>query len=185
MQIFVVEECPQKAAKSLCDKHVLSQIGETAEMLALAHLRNQEPLPPFARLKVRKHHLNHPCVKWVSLTLGNYKWAADLGTALLDEYTHRYGKEHAYFLDIYRMACSPPFKLLDSSLPETQHPLVVPANYRMAMPATYQASIVLSYRIYYHIKAAYMPMRWTRRRRPKWFDYSAVSALHLDANAHT
>lgn len=185
MQIFVVEDRPQKAAKALCDKHVLSQIGETAEMLALAHMRNEEPLPPLARLKVRRRHLNHPCTKWVGLTLGNFQWAADLGVALLDEYSHRYGKEHAYTLDIYRMACSPPFKLLSSGLPETPHPLVVPENYRMAMPATFGASVILSYRIYYHVKSAYMPMRWTRRRKPKWFDYAGASALHLDVNAHT
>lgn len=185
MQIFVVEEDPQHVAKSLCDKHVLSQIGETAEMLALSHLHNGESLPPLARLKVRKRHLNHPCTRWVGLTLGNYQWAGALGVALLDEYSHRYGKEHAYSLDIYRMASSPPFKLLNAGLPQTQHPLVVPTNYRMAMPATHSVSTVLSYRIYYHMKAGNMPMRWTRRRKPKWFDYSAVSALHLDVNAHT
>ena len=185
MQIFVVEESPLRAAKALCDKHVLSQIGETAEMLALAHLHNHEPVPPLARLKVRRGHVNHPCTRWVGLTLGNYQWAATLGVALLDEYAHRYNNEHAYTVDIYRMASSPPFQLIGAAMPETPHPLVVPENYRMAMPATQGASVVLSYRIYYHMKAAHMPMRWTRRRKPKWFDYAGVSALHLDAHAHT
>lgn len=187
VQIFAIEEQPQKAAKSLCDKHILSQIGETAELLALSHLHNGEQVPPLARLKVRKGHVNHPCTKWVGLTLGNYQWAANLGIALLDEYVFRYDRdqEHAYFLDMHRMASCPPFKLLEQNLPLTPHPLVVPENYRMAMPATLGVSIMLSYRVYYHIKSAYMPMRWTRRKKPKWFDYAGVSALHLDTNAHT
>ena len=100
MQIFVVETQPDAAARALCDKHVISQIGETAEMLALAHVVAGEGLPPQYVLKPRTRHLHHPCVQWVAATAGSYRWAHKLATALLLEYTHRYKRFHAYQMDV-------------------------------------------------------------------------------------
>jgi hypothetical protein len=39
-------------------------------------------------------HKNHPCVRWASESLSNWKYVRDLLQHLGDEYTYRYGKCH-------------------------------------------------------------------------------------------
>ena len=34
MNIFVVDDCPEKSARSLCDKHVVKMILESAQMMS-------------------------------------------------------------------------------------------------------------------------------------------------------
>lgn len=161
MQIFVVENHPKQIAHALCNKHIVSQVGETAEMLAIAHVRNGEYVPPLITLEARRRHINHPCCAWVSQTEGNYIWAHQLALALCQEFKHRYGHEHAYEKDIMRML-HPPFKLMQAAMPQTPAPAVVPEQYKAA-------SVIQSYRNYYHYKAARMAMHWTNRRPPHWF----------------
>lgn len=161
MQIFMVEDQPQRIARSLCDKHVVSQIGETAEMLAIAHVRNGEHMPPMLTLNARKRHLNHPCPVWVGTTEGNYLFAYQLAVQLCNEYTHRYKRQHQYELDIGRMMYAP-FKLMHAALPLTPNPIVVPDVFRCS-------SLMQSYRQYYHYKSQQMPMHWTNRQPPHWF----------------
>ena len=40
-------------------------------------------------------HKNHPSTKWVRHSYQNYKWLYTHMTALMQEYTYRYGKHHA------------------------------------------------------------------------------------------
>ena len=37
MNIFVVDDCPEKSARSLCDKHVVKMILESAQMMSTTH----------------------------------------------------------------------------------------------------------------------------------------------------
>lgn len=162
VQIFVVETQPGDAARALCDKHVISQIGETAELLAIAHVLNGEGVPPMAVLRPRTRHLHHPCAKWVGATLGNYRWTHQLAKALLREYTHRYGRYHVYESDIVRMTHAP-FKLRADKAPKVGHVAVMPDEF------VDPTSVLKSYRNYYHHKAEKMKMRWTNRLSPRWF----------------
>lgn len=162
MQIFVLESTPLKAAQALCDKHVVSQVGETAQLLALAALRNGEQIPPVTSLVPSTRHLNHPCSKWVGETLSNYQWTYELAKYLCDEYRYRYKREHAYEKDI-KLMLHPPFKLLNEAKGPTPAPAVVPEVF------VNRNSIVHSYRSYYCFKASTMPMRWTSRHPPMWF----------------
>ena len=162
VQIFVVETQPRDAARALCDKHVISQIGETAELLAIAHVLNGEGVPPMAILRPRTRHLYHPCAKWVGATLGNYRWTFQLAQNLLREYTHRYGRYHVYECDIERMTHAP-FQLRTNKQGKAGHIAVMPDEF------VDPTSIVKSYRNYYQHKANRMKMRWTNRLSPKWF----------------
>jgi hypothetical protein len=40
-------------------------------------------------------HINHPSAVWVRQSDANYAWLYRLFGALMDEYTHRYGKIHS------------------------------------------------------------------------------------------
>lgn len=166
MQIFVVETAPVAVARALCDKHVINQIGETAELLAIAHHRLGEGVPPMERLKPRTRHVNHPCSKWVAETAGNYHWTWKMGAALCEEYTHRYGKVHAYQNDLMNMVHGP-FSLAKTKLTMTPHPIVVPEVHLCS-------GVLDSYRTYYQFKAQIMRMNWTHRQPPKWFDPIAM-----------
>lgn len=178
MQIFVVEKDPVDIARALCDKHVLSQIGETAELLALAHVIHKEGIPPLHRLKPRLGHAHHPCAQWVSRSAGNYRWAVDLALALCQEYTHRYQHgEHAYQAEVARMM-HPPFPMLQQNKPRTPHVIVVPEAY------LFKRNPVKSYRGYYHLKAQRMMMRWTRRLSPKWFTANEGVSISYGHAAH-
>lgn len=86
MNIFVLDQNPRTAARYHCDKHVIKMLIETAQLLSNA-------LPPGLAV-YRPTHLSHPCTKWVQASQDNFLWLVDLGLALADEYTARYGKVH-------------------------------------------------------------------------------------------
>lgn len=178
MQIFVIEKNPEDIARSLCDKHVLSQIGETAELLALAHVIHKEGIPPLHRLKPRLRHAYHPCAQWVARSAGNYEWALRLGNALCAEYVYRYNHgPHAYQDELTRMT-HPPFVMLQQGKALTPHAIVVPLN------CLTKRNPIKSYRRYYHQKAQRMPMRWTRRLSPRWFTADEAPSFRLSHAAH-
>jgi len=85
MNLFALDADPARAAQALCDQHVVKQALETAQILStVAHAHGVEA--PY-----RPTHANHPVVRWVGRTAGNYRWAWRHGIALCDEYTTRYG----------------------------------------------------------------------------------------------
>jgi hypothetical protein len=86
MNIFVVDEDPEVAARQLCDKHVVKMILETAQMLCtVAHNHGYE-----APYKVA--HPKHPCTLWAGKSAANWTWLIDHGLAMSEEYTERYGR---------------------------------------------------------------------------------------------
>ncbi|WP_347852092.1 pyrimidine dimer DNA glycosylase/endonuclease V, partial [Planktomarina sp.] len=91
MNLFYVHEDPKKAAQSLCDKHVVKMILETAQMLSTAHRLSDTSQAPFV---YKMTHKNHPSTKWLRSSQIAYKWGLDHLQELFTEYTHRYGKIH-------------------------------------------------------------------------------------------
>ena len=71
MNIFFVHKDPVIAAQSLCDKHVVKMVLETAQILctAIHNSSNGDIKPPY-----RPTHKNHPCVKWAGLSGANFDW---------------------------------------------------------------------------------------------------------------
>ena len=103
-------------------------------------------------------HKNHPCAIWARESLTNYLYLCELGLALCDEYTHRYGKRHKSEQVILWCIVNRP-NIIDKGFTE-------PAK---AMPEEYKVkSVVQSYRNYYcGAKAGFAT--WKKREIPKWF----------------
>ena len=86
MNIFVLDLDVNKCASMYHNKHVVKMVLETAQMLCSAH---EPDIAPYKRT-----HYNHPCSKWARASTANYLWLCDLGKAIAQEYTKRYGKRH-------------------------------------------------------------------------------------------
>lgn len=84
MNIFVVDPDPNKAAASLCDKHVVKMPLETAQMLCSVSWRFGVPAP------YKQAYAKHPCTLWAGETLANWAWLVEHGIALCAEYERRY-----------------------------------------------------------------------------------------------
>lgn len=137
MNIFVLDFCARLAATYHCDKHVVKMILETAQLLYCAHwVVDASRLAPGA---YRKTHPNHPCAIWTRESGANYRWLCELGLALCDEFTFRYGGTHKTRAHLEWLAANPPV------LPE-----VGVTEIRLAMPDIYKRpNPVEAYRTFY------------------------------------
>lgn len=73
----------------LCDKHVVKMVLETAQMLCSVRWLQGLEAP------YKLAHAKHPCTLWAGRSKENYLWLISHGIALAEEYTARYGKQHA------------------------------------------------------------------------------------------
>lgn len=101
MNLFIVHPDPFEAAKMLPDKLVVKMPLEVAQLLCTAHRVIDDPdSEGFERTAVdheqlyKKTHQNHPCGVWVRGRASSYAWAWSHMQGLLDEYQHRYGRQH-------------------------------------------------------------------------------------------
>ena len=134
MNIFVVDEDPELAARQLCDKHVVKMILETAQMLCTV-ADNQGYDAPY-----RATHAKHPCTLWAAKSADNWSWLLQHGLAMCAEYTRRYGRTHKSEAVI--MWCA----RLNIGFPESG---LTP--FAQAMPEQYRNECaVTAYRAYYH-----------------------------------
>lgn len=146
MNIFVLDNCPRRAAQMQCDKHVVKMALESAQLLCCAH--SQELVP-------YKHtHRNHPCAIWTRASQADYYWLYKHALALCEEYEFRFGKEHACKEVILNL---PAFTSRNKSL----------FAFALAMPDEFKRSTaVKSYREYYKHKAKTIDFRYTNREVP-------------------
>lgn len=86
MNIFILDEDPIIAARSLCDKHICKMLLESGQMLCSIHPAGSSPW--------RRTHYNHPCTIWARTSKSNYEWLAIHGLEICAEYTRRYKKRH-------------------------------------------------------------------------------------------
>ena len=159
MNIFYLDECPVKAAKAHCDRHVVKMILESAQLLSTNHV----VLDGYT-VAYKATHINHPSAVWVRESIHNYEWTYQLLVALIDEYTYRYGKTHKTAMHLEALSKAP------RNIPN------VPATpIRLAMPEAFQSlySGVTAYRMYYSLcKRVFSDGRkatWTKRPVPDWF----------------
>lgn len=95
MNLFVVDQDPVIAAKSLCNKHIVKMCSETANMLLWPFKLSGHRLPLSQSGKeVGLSHQNHPASVWIRESSSNYEWAVEHLRALLKEKEFRYNSKH-------------------------------------------------------------------------------------------
>ena len=151
MNIFVVDEDPEIAARQLCDKHVVKMILETAQMLCTVAASQGHDTP------YRATHAKHPCTLWAAKSADNWSWLLQHGLAMCSEYSRRYGRTHKSEQVI--MWCA----RLMMTFPESN---LTP--FAQAMPHKYRNECaVTAYRAYYHGEKASIAT-W-KSEVPQWW----------------
>lgn len=165
MNIFFVDYDPCKAAQALCNKHVIKQVLESAQMLSTAQHVMGYGMDSSESDFYSKTHMNHLCNKWIRESYQNYKWLLTHAISLCTEYTFRYNKQHKSSIVIFA-ACNFPL-----GFDYTNHVLTPPAQ---AMPDEYKdTDPVKAYRRYYiEDKMKNIDCRWTKRPKPEWINES-------------
>jgi hypothetical protein len=154
MNIFVVHNDPDEAAKMLCDKHVVKMTLESAQLLCSQFEPGTAPY--------KRAMYNHPCSIWCRETVANYLWLCYHGLALADEYCYRYDKIHSCHDVIYW--CYE--RVMDGDL---DLPFGELTPFAQAMPEKYKnVNPVKAYRAYYLGDKARFA-KWTKRKPPKWW----------------
>jgi len=183
MNIFYLDKNPKVCAEMHLDKHVVKMIIEYAQLLSTAHRVLDGVITEGKSQSGRKQtkyvldderegilysatHINHPSAIWVRQSQANYVWLYELFGWLCNEYTHRYGKNHAT-------------ARLDSELmiPPKNIPLGEFTEPTPAMPDTYKVKndAIKSYQNYYiHDKSRFA--KWKNRETPEWFSYGVKNA---------
>lgn len=153
MNIFVLDESPQKSARYHCDKHVVKMITESRQMMKHAvDIHNKGKFSS-------RGYVNHPCSVWVRDTIDNYMWLYEMTAYLNEEYKHRYNKieDHKSWTEIQSW-----------DMPEC--PATGLTQFALAMPIEYQNqdNVVDSYRNYYIYEKQDFAT-WRKRERPIWW----------------
>jgi hypothetical protein len=99
VNVFAVDRDPIRAARALCDRHVVKMTLETAQILCTAARTRLGREAPY-----RATHADHPCVAWAAARRENWEWLVRHGLALADEYERRFGRVHRSRAVIARMA---------------------------------------------------------------------------------
>lgn len=153
MNIFVLDTDIRTCARYHADPHVVKMILESAQMLCTVLIENGVQAP------YRPTHRRHPCTLWAGRSLSNWIWLQGLALALNREFTYRFGKDrdHASAQVVMK-------------LPRPPIPDVGLTEFAQALPEMYRVpgDAVRAYRAYYIGEKARI-VRWTRRRRPRWF----------------
>jgi hypothetical protein len=165
MNIFVLDEDPEKCARYHCDKHVVKMILESAQMLSTTlRLRG-------INQGYKITHQNHPCTLWAGESLSNWNWLRELSGALNHEYRFRYDKNlnHKSYDLIHSL---PVPKIRDQGL--TPFAQAMPERFKHDNP-------VIAYRKYYlEEKSAFL--NWTRREKPYWVRESELRLARINPN---
>ena len=152
MNIFVVDNNPRRAARMLCDKHVVKMCVETAQLLCTAYPKGQAPY--------RQTHMQHPCAVWCRASRQNYAWLIQHGKALCKEYTYRYHKTHKSEAVI---------EWCERQQRQLQFARQTRTAFAQAMPEhCRRANAVDAYRVYYMTQKRHIAT-WKYRPQPTWW----------------
>jgi len=188
MNLFLLNTLIDENVASLCDKHVVKMILETAQVVwatwhlhvgDLGYIEQQHGIKPY-----KKTHVNHPIAIWVRKHKNHYEYAVRYGLLLCHEYTRRYGKIHKTQAHLeLLMQLGFPVQKMDVPPPKKAKPIVkatcnIPGDF-MYFPMCFDESYVIrddsdnvlgveSYRNYYKSKADKFKMAW-KTDVPIWF----------------
>lgn len=194
LNVFYLDHDPRAAAQAHCDAHCVKMIVETAQILSTVwHVAapdlvesgwdqpGKDVVPegevPWLHYRVagqrvyRKTHPAHPSVLWAAANAGNYRWLQRLGIELLEEYSFRYGRQHASAPVLWTLELAPPTLSAD---PMYEPPAVMPED--LVVTADGYVDAVASYRNYY-AEAKQALLKWKRRGPPQW--------IHADGGKFT
>ena len=90
MNIFFLDETPEKSAKFLCDKHVPKMLLESAQMLSTAVQKYTDRIEEL----YKPAYPNHPMTKWVGFNRDCFRWALENAVFISQEYCKRFKKLH-------------------------------------------------------------------------------------------
>jgi hypothetical protein len=159
MNIFYLHYNVKKCAIYHLDRHVVKMILETCQLLCTAiWLAGGEAY-------CKPTHKNHPSAIWCRANKSNWIWLKNLGIALCEEYTYRYGKKHR-LEDIIRNLEVP-------SIPDGD--FYEPTQ---AMPEEYKdPSSLIAYRNYYILGKKHLHFwktrhAWKKRAIPNFILFS-------------
>jgi len=179
VNIFVLDNDPDTAARMMCDKHVVKMIVESGQMLSTVWrvLDGEEytelsannrrikrwklPYGLFEEMLYKASFVGHPCTQWAMENQKNYYWLAAHGYSLCKEYTRRYKKTHKAEDMISYMRYRKPanIKVSDSMTPFAQ-----------AMPDQYKREdAVEAYRAYYLGEKTGFA-EWKNAETPSWYE---------------
>ena len=99
-------------------------------------------------------------------SMHNYRWHYLHFVGLCDEYTYRYNKVHGTDTRLRK-----PLEKIPQNIPRGKM-----TDFALAMkafPDCMTDCAIESYQNFYHTKLAYMPMVWTKRKQPDWFNPNA------------
>ena len=172
MNLFVLDQEPEKAAQLNQDIHVRKICLEATQLLTNCFSEDQLRFAPLTQTgNVRKYsHIHHPVSKWVKETSENFKWALSHALALSEEFYYRFEKDHF---------CSTFIKWASIHTPElvgvgklSEHPQCFKAYPELMV----DGNPVEGYRNYYKtakrsflIRGKIINATWTNRQVPEWF----------------
>tara|TARA_B100002019_G_scaffold65412_1_gene56139 strand:- start:2670 stop:3170 length:501 start_codon:yes stop_codon:yes gene_type:complete len=160
MNRFIIEDTPQKIAKSLCDQHVVKMPLEEAQMLCTA-LWHHAPDYAEEHNLYKPVHQKHPCTLWAMETSSNYEWAFCLYREMLFEYEDRYNKRHGASKH-YDALWLGRFKIPSGVF--TKHPQCFSGHDELKTDEFYP---IKAYRAFYNVdKASFARYRYTQQ--PTW-----------------
>jgi hypothetical protein len=178
MNIFFVYLSAKRAARSLCDKHVIKLSLETAQLLSTAmHIMSnieESGSKPNQALEgsdsefnenikfiYKMTHKNHPCAIWVRHSQENFKWTIEHGLELCYEYTRRFNKIHksqAVIEYIQKHFDINLIKIKQFTMPA----ICMPEQYKISQDPT------ICYREYY-LKNKSKFAKWKNTNPPDWW----------------
>jgi len=110
MNIFYLNKNYKTCAEYHTNKHLISQIKESCQLLSTAHrvldgvqyidsssgrrIKRWKLGNSYENILYKATHVNHPSAIWVRQSEANYRWLVSLLSELCKEYTYRYGKTH-------------------------------------------------------------------------------------------
>ena len=148
----------EKNAQYHCDKHVVKMILETAQLLCgVHHVTAHDTVHDTAHVPYKLSHKNHPCSIWARDSMSNYLYLCEIGLALCEEYTYRYGKRHKSQEVIEWCLMNKP-QIQDIGF--TTPPKAMPDEYKTE-------DVIESYRKYY-LGAKKTFLTWKERKVPEW-----------------
>jgi len=161
MNIFYLDRDPAKAAKDMCDKHVVKMVLESTQILST--VLNKYITVPGA---YKSTHRNHPCVLWAAKSAPNFYWLLTHALNLDLEYSFRYNKTHASHNLLCTIAAYYNSERLDRALPWTETEFTDPPQ---CMPDQYKNNdTVIAYRQYYKGEKSRFA-KWAYSDEPEWW----------------
>jgi len=193
MNIFYLNNDPKICAEMHLDKHVVKMILEYAQLLSTAHRvldgtvstrlsksgRKQQYYPladERDNFLYSATHVNHPSAVWVRYSYENYEWLYKLFIALLDEYTHRYGRIHATARLIDALY-TPPIHI-PKGIGFTEPTPAMPNEVKVLREVAtdrFELDSIKSYHKYYIHNKVHIA-KWTKREIPLWYSEGIKNA---------